>query len=427
MIITEPESVVALRGSNVSLRCAAASSSTSELTIQWKKDNVLIESPTNVETLASTNDGQLTRYTSIMHMRDVQNTEEGRYQCVISNDFGSTYSQKARITVHVYPSFTKTPEDVTVRAETTARLECAATGHPAPVIAWQKDGGDDFPAARERRMHVMPSDDVFFIVNVKSFDHGVYSCTATNAAGTIVANATVNVLETPAFVRPMESKVAEIGSTSVLECMASGSPKPKLLWFKDDTLLQPSERHFFTADDQLLIIVQTRPSDAGRYVCEMSNTLGTERGIASLKVVPVNEDSSDLGYDDGSTTTGIIIISVVCCVVGTSLIWVIIIYQTRKKTEEYSSTPTDETTLPGEIASPFHADKEAGSTPNHLQTFGSKCCIDNIWLSLLGLVSTGLHKWDLTVSSAGISLCMCPANERWRYNVTSYLIGWTHP
>ena len=40
----------------------------------------------------------------------------------------------------------------------------------------------------------MPEDDVFFIVNVKSSDQGVYSCTATNDAGTIVANATVNVL-----------------------------------------------------------------------------------------------------------------------------------------------------------------------------------------------------------------------------------------
>lgn len=94
----------------------------------------------------------------------------------------------------VFPSFSKTPDDVTVRAGTTARLECAAQGYPAPQIAWQKDGGDDFPAARERRMHIMPNDDVFFIVSVKSSDQGVYSCTATNEAGTKVANASVNVL-----------------------------------------------------------------------------------------------------------------------------------------------------------------------------------------------------------------------------------------
>lgn len=94
----------------------------------------------------------------------------------------------------VLPSFTKIPMDLTVRVGATARLECAATGHPTPQIAWQKDGGTDFPAARERRMHVMPSDAVFFIVKVKTEDIGVYSCTAQNTAGAISANATLTVL-----------------------------------------------------------------------------------------------------------------------------------------------------------------------------------------------------------------------------------------
>lgn len=63
-----------------------------------------------------------------------------------------------------------------------------------PQIAWQKDGGTDFPAARERRMHVMPDDDVFFITDVKIEDMGVYSCTAQNSAGSVLANATLTVL-----------------------------------------------------------------------------------------------------------------------------------------------------------------------------------------------------------------------------------------
>lgn len=92
------------------------------------------------------------------------------------------------------PSFLKTPMDLTIRTGTMARLECAAEGHPSPQIAWQKDGGTDFPAARERRMHVMPDDDIFFIANVKTEDMGVYSCTAQNAAGSLSANATLTVL-----------------------------------------------------------------------------------------------------------------------------------------------------------------------------------------------------------------------------------------
>ena len=65
---------------------------------------------------------------------------------------------------------------------------------PAPQIAWQKDGGNDFPAARERRMHKMPTDDVLFIIDVKTADSGIYSCTAQNLAGMIIANATLTIL-----------------------------------------------------------------------------------------------------------------------------------------------------------------------------------------------------------------------------------------
>jgi len=94
----------------------------------------------------------------------------------------------------VYPTFVKTPQDVSVRVGTTARLDCAAAGVPGPEIALQKDGGDDFPAARERRMHIFPSDEMFFIVDAKVEDQGVYTCTARNDVGVITANATLLVL-----------------------------------------------------------------------------------------------------------------------------------------------------------------------------------------------------------------------------------------
>ncbi|CAF87524.1 unnamed protein product, partial [Tetraodon nigroviridis] len=144
-----------------------------------------------------TGGGDVTEHTTILHLRHVTFAHEGRYQCIITNHFGSTYSSKARLIVNVLPSFIKTPRDSTIRTGHTARLECAAEGHPAPQIAWQKDGGTDFPAARERRMHVMPDDDVFFIMDVKPEDMGLYSCTARNTAGTVSANATLTVLGKP--------------------------------------------------------------------------------------------------------------------------------------------------------------------------------------------------------------------------------------
>ncbi|XP_066899797.1 leucine-rich repeats and immunoglobulin-like domains protein 1 isoform X4 [Kogia breviceps] len=345
-IITQPETTTAVVGKDVRFTCSAASSSSSPMTFAWKKDNEVLANA-DMENFAHVRaqDGEVMEYTTILHLRRVTFGHEGRYQCVITNHFGSTYSHKARLTVNVLPSFTKMPHDIAIRTGTMARLECAATGHPNPQIAWQKDGGTDFPAARERRMHVMPDDDVFFITDVKIDDMGVYSCTAQNSAGSISANATLTVLETPSLAVPLEDRVASVGETVALQCKATGSPPPRITWLKGDRPLILTERHHFTPGNQLLVVQNVVAEDAGRYTCEMSNALGTERAHSQLSVLPTP------GCRKDGTTVGIFTIAVVCSIVLTSLVWVCIIYQTRKKSEEYSVTNTDETIVPPDVPS----------------------------------------------------------------------------
>ncbi|MEE6517277.1 hypothetical protein FKM82_027388 [Ascaphus truei] len=363
-IIIQPETTMAVVGKDIRFTCSAASSSSSPMTFAWKKDSEILH---NSETESFANvwekGDELMEYTTILHLRNVTFAREGRYQCIITNHFGSTYSNKARLTVNVLPSFIKTPRDITIRKGTTARLECAAEGHPTPEIAWQKDGGVDFPAARERRMHVMPDDDVFFIMDVKIEDMGVYSCTAQNSAGSVSANATLTVLETPFLVHPLEDHFVSAGATLALQCKASGSPPPRITWLKGDEPLVMTERHHFTPGNQLLIIRNVVLEDAGRYTCEMSNTLGTERAHSHVSVsgterahshVSVSATAGCLaeqGKMEGTMTFGIITIAVVCSIVLTSLVWVCIIYQTRKKSEEYSVTNTDETIVPPDVPS----------------------------------------------------------------------------
>uniref|UniRef100_A0A671S555 Leucine-rich repeats and immunoglobulin-like domains protein 2 n=1 Tax=Sinocyclocheilus anshuiensis TaxID=1608454 RepID=A0A671S555_9TELE len=350
-ISAHPKTAVALRRTNVTLNCSAFSSSDSPMSTTWRKDGeVLYEA--QVQNYARYQDHRLL-YTTVLHLLNVNFTDEGQYQCVVSNHFGSNYSTLAKLTVNELPTFLKTPMDLTIRTGTVARLECAAEGHPTPQIAWQKDGGINFPAARERRMHVMPDDDTFFIANVKTHDMGVYSCTAKNEAGSLSANATLTVLETPSFQRPLEDRNVARGETAVLQCIARGSPAPRLNWTKDDAPLVLTERHFFAAANQLLIIVDASPADAGKYMCIMSNTLGTERGHIYLSVSPsANCDPVTSIYSqDGWTTVGIVVMVVVCCVVGTSLVWVMVIYHMRRKSEDYSITNTDEMNLPADIPS----------------------------------------------------------------------------
>ena len=217
-ITEEPRTKVVLKGENVTLTCRAESTASSPMTCLWKKDNLIFKGSQAI-TIGRSSDGRSNQMTSELLLHNISDEDSGRYQCVVSNDFGSTYSSRASIAVHgnepasiffisvrdgqcvfvfavflVFPTFTKTPTDIRVKAGNTARLECHAEGSPSPDISWKKDGGDDFPAARERRMHVMSNDDVFFIVNVKAADMGIYSCTAQNVAGVVVANATLTVL-----------------------------------------------------------------------------------------------------------------------------------------------------------------------------------------------------------------------------------------
>lgn len=361
-ITVQPEPTVTVLGSDVRLTCTAASSSSSPMTFAWRKDQELLRHA-EMENYAhvrahhqgATSDapgagGGVMEYTTILHLRHVTFAHEGRYQCIITNHFGSTYSSKARIIVNVLPSFVKTPKDSTIRTGHTARLECAAEGHPAPQIAWQKDGGTDFPAARERRMHVMPDDDVFFIMDVKPEDMGVYSCTAKNTAGTVSANATLTVLETPRLAQDLEDRSVVVGDTVALQCKALGSPPPRITWLRNDQPLRPSDRHHFTPGNQLLVIGSASLEDAGRYTCLMSNTLGTERAHSQL-VVTRRRSPCPPPAGPSTVTIGIIVIAVVTSIVVTSLVWVCIIYQTRKKSEECSVTNTDETIVPPDVPS----------------------------------------------------------------------------
>lgn len=95
--------------------------------------------------------------------------------------------------ITAYPVFTKQPTNVTVKTSERVILTCAVDGDPKPQIYWQFNFGNDFPAARERRMQIMDNDESFIIDNAKSSDRGVYTCTAENAAGIITANVTVDI------------------------------------------------------------------------------------------------------------------------------------------------------------------------------------------------------------------------------------------
>uniref|UniRef100_A0A2D4I930 Ig-like domain-containing protein n=2 Tax=Micrurus lemniscatus lemniscatus TaxID=129467 RepID=A0A2D4I930_MICLE len=100
-IRTHPETTVALRGANVTLTCKAVSSSDLPISAAWRKDSeILYDADIENYVRYQQQDGEILEYTSILHVFNVNFTDEGKYQCIIFNHFGSNYSNKAKLTIN---------------------------------------------------------------------------------------------------------------------------------------------------------------------------------------------------------------------------------------------------------------------------------------------------------------------------------------
>lgn len=73
-------------------------------------------------------------------------------------------------------------------------MECAAEGDPAPIITWDRNKQQAFPAAVERRLHLRESQDGIYLLNVSKRDEGFYTCHATNDAKRVSHTAWVKII-----------------------------------------------------------------------------------------------------------------------------------------------------------------------------------------------------------------------------------------
>uniref|UniRef100_A0A8D2QK55 Titin n=1 Tax=Zonotrichia albicollis TaxID=44394 RepID=A0A8D2QK55_ZONAL len=100
---------------------------------------------------------------------------------------------------------------LTVKAGDTIRIEAGVRGKPQPEIVWAKDK-DATDLTRSPRVSIENTSDMskFVLTKSRRTDGGKYVITATNAAGSFVAYATVIVLDKPGPVRNL--KVTDISS-----------------------------------------------------------------------------------------------------------------------------------------------------------------------------------------------------------------------
>lgn len=96
-LIKEPSNQLAIKGTNVTLECTAISSVAEPMFFQWRRDNIDIKSNETETKIQELNNNTI--MTSFFHLNDVNREHNGKYQCTVTNSFGSAYSQRFKITV----------------------------------------------------------------------------------------------------------------------------------------------------------------------------------------------------------------------------------------------------------------------------------------------------------------------------------------
>ncbi|RVE55616.1 hypothetical protein OJAV_G00234500 [Oryzias javanicus] len=130
-------------------------------------------------------------------IRQVSVHDRGRYVCRGSNDGGSSLLSVSVSVVGHAPRITSAPPSVTYAKQGVAvQLNCAATGTPAPEVAWETPDKTRLAVSAQPRLFgnkYLHPEGALVIQSPTLRDSGVYRCTARNQLGSDSRTTVLNV------------------------------------------------------------------------------------------------------------------------------------------------------------------------------------------------------------------------------------------
>lgn len=92
----------------------------------------------------------------------------------------------------------------------------------------------------------------------------------------------------PAFLSKPDPQIVYVGKRAELQCVISGSAPLSVVWLKDNQALPKASTHYQTSCERnkhTLEITKLEPADGGRFVCKVSNDVGTTECSTELRVI----------------------------------------------------------------------------------------------------------------------------------------------
>ncbi|TVR54634.1 MAG: hypothetical protein EA425_01485 [Puniceicoccaceae bacterium] len=259
-ITTQPQNQLAAAGGSVTFSVAV--DGTPPFTYQWQRDGEPIPGATS----------------ATFTLTDLTEEDAAAYSVVVSNEFGSTSSAAATLTVQEQleaPVITGQPSSLTLQQGASGSFSVAATGLPAPEYQWFKDN-EPIPGATAS---------TFALSGVSPADAGGYFVVVSNSEGSVTSSTVFLTVEVPAqapeiLTQPF-SQTAFASTTVSFVVEADGSPEPEYQWFFNGEAIDG-------ATDPTLTLENVQQPDQGSYHVVVANAVGqVVSSTVSLTVEPI--------------------------------------------------------------------------------------------------------------------------------------------
>ncbi|TMS03749.1 Hemicentin-2 [Larimichthys crocea] len=249
-----------------SLECVADGQPQPEVT--WHKERRPVVDGAHIRVFAN----------GTLAITSTQRSDAGLYTCTAKNLAGRA-SHDMRLVIQVPPMITPAQTELSVIQGFQALLPCAAQGSPEPRVSWEKDGA--LVPNRPGKFTALRSGELI-IERAEPGDAGVFTCVATNAAGSVRQDVRLSINMRPAFKELPGDVTLNKGQSLALSCHAQGTPSPVISWTFNNSPYPGAIVD--EASRSSVIIENVTTSDAGTYVCIAENSVGSIRALSFVRI-----------------------------------------------------------------------------------------------------------------------------------------------
>nr|DBA18217.1 TPA: hypothetical protein GDO54_016492 [Pyxicephalus adspersus] len=223
---------------------------------------------------------------SLLIISSLTPNDNGEYKCVATNKAGLT-ERKYNLKVHDPPAIKDKEKltNVSILLNHDTSLFCDATGSPPPLITWYNGSTQ---VIESDNIKISEKGRILKILKTSLSHTGIFTCTASNIAGSAEKHFFVDVLEAPEVAgRGTVSDISVIiGREAKLICKVKGIPHPAIQWFKDNRLVGGEDTNINILENgQILYIQNSRLTDSGHYKCVATNSAGLQTKETKLTVI----------------------------------------------------------------------------------------------------------------------------------------------